>query len=120
MAGIVTTSSNTGSVRTYKMIFTTTSTSLAINWISGTTSAAPTPFSPIDKAAEVTFQNISTAALNVWLGGSDVAVNNGIFIAQNGTYAAGKTPISAAIQLAEWWACATSTGVTVIAQIVKI
>lgn len=128
MAGIVTTSSAAGDgSRIYRMVFTSTSTSLAINWISGTTSQGVTS-DPLDKGVEVTFQNQSTAAVNVYIGPSNVAVGAGntstigslpgIALAQNGTYAIGKRHAPSAIQMSRLWVATTSSIAVVSAHLI--
>lgn len=129
MAGIVTTSSGTGAgSRLYRMAFTTTSTSHAINWISGTTSSGTGLADILDKGCEVTFQNQSTGAVNVYIGGPEVGVAlsststagtlSGIQIAQNGTYAIGKRTAVSAIQMAQYYCTTTSSAAVVVAHLI--
>lgn len=118
MAGIVTTSSNGGNSRLYKMVFTSTSTSLAINWISGTTSGGTT-LDPLDKGSAVTFQNISTGGVSVWVGGAEVAIQSGILLTQNASYTVAPRPGGAgSIQMREWYIATTSSMAQVIAHLI--
>lgn len=131
MPGIVTSSGDTGSVKTYKMIFTSTSTSLAMNFVTGTTSGASSAAS--DKGVYVVFQNQSTVN-NVVIGGPAVTAFGGLGSGAQGmvlgALTTGATNIPAVqvvftagsfsgVQMADWYALATSTGVTVIATLLK-
>lgn len=124
MAGIVTTSSGSGAIRTYRAIFTSTSTSVAINWISGTTSAAGTPWSNLDRGVAVVFQNQSSAA-NITVGGADVTPNaQGIVIGARTATDPGRLEIMfgggpTCIQLPEWYVTSTSSLAVAVAQLIR-
>ena len=121
MPGIVSSSSglSAGSVLTYNAVFTSSTTSTAINWVTGSTSTATSPVSQLYKGVEVTFQNISTGNTDIWIGGADVAQFNGIWLSQQSAYTIGKRHAPSAIQLQEWYVWSTSSSAKAVCQIVR-
>lgn len=126
MPGIVTSTSGGSSVKTYRAVFTSTSTSLAINWVTGSTSTGGSAL-PADKGVFVIFQNQSSAT-NATIGGPDVTPNaQGIVLGILSTVAS-NTPSSytvfsagsfSSIQMTDWYVTSTSSVGIVVAQLVR-
>lgn len=114
MPGIVTVSTAGGSNKSYRAVFTSSTTSLAINFVTGTTATSTGNNAYADKGVAVVFQNQSTAA-DVTVGGSWVTVNAaGIVIAAKsatnpGTLSLSVPVGSTSIQMADWWVTSTSS-----------
>lgn len=113
------------SFKLYRIVTLTTST--PYNFVSGTT-ATSTSTDSGDKGVEVTFQNQSTGATNVWIGGSTMAISigttstvgaGGIMISQNGTYSVGHRHAPTAIQMNDWYVASTSSNAICAAHLVK-
>lgn len=131
MPGIVTSTGLTGgSVKTYRAQFTATSTSVAINWVTGTTASSTGNNTAADKGVMVVFQNQSTGQ-SVYVGGADLAIvapgAQGIVLGVASTSATNVastyTVFSAGsfsnIQMGEWYVMATSSSASVVAQLTK-
>lgn len=129
MPGIVTSTGITvgSSVKTYTAQFTSTSTSLAINLVTGTTATSTSNAVAADKGIMLTFQNLSTAA-NVYIGGSDVSPTIGIVIGAattvstnvSNTYVVfSPTGSNSGIQMNDWYVCATTSAAKVVGQLLK-
>lgn len=112
-------------LKTYRIV--TLSTSTPYSFTTGTT-ATSTGTTAADKGVEVTFQNQSTAATNVYIGDSAMAISiaatsttgaSGIMIAQNGSYQVGKRHAPSAVQMSEWFVISTSSNAICVAQLVK-
>lgn len=114
------------SFKLYRIVTTTTSTPM--NFVTGSTSTASVPYSPDDKGVEVVFQNQSTGAFNVWVGGSTMSISvgatstlgaGGVLIAQNGSYSIGKRHAPAAIQMNDYYVASTSSNAICLAHLIK-
>lgn len=113
------------SFKLYRIL--TASTSTPYNFVSGTT-ATSTSASPDDKGVEVTFQNQSTGATNVWIGGSTMAISigststtgaGGIMVSQNGSYSIGHRHAPSAVQMNDFYVASTSSNAVCVAMLVK-
>lgn len=113
------------SFKLYRIVTTTTST--PINFVTGTTATSTAAVSPNDKGCEVTFQNQSTSAVNIYIASSSASISigatstlgvNGIALAQNGTYAIGKRHAPVAIQMLDYWVLSTSSNAICVAHLV--
>lgn len=114
------------SMKIYRVV--TLTPSVAHSIVSGTTAAATVPASPDDKGVEVTFQNQSTGAVNVYIGPSGFAPSigttsttgtGGIVIAQNGTFSLGHRHAPSAIQMNDFYIASTSSNAVVTAFLLK-
>lgn len=114
------------SMKIYRL--TNFTASAGINFVSGTTAAAVGPIASADKGVEVTFQNQSTSAVNIYVGDVNVVPvigttstlgNGGIVVAQNGTYSVGhRSGAYSAIQMTDWYIASTSTAAIAVALLV--
>lgn len=111
----------------YRIVTTTTSTPM--NVVSGTTAAPASNATYLDKGCEVTFQNQSTAATAIWIGGSAMQITSigatstlgvtGIMIPQNGSYSFGKRHAPSAINLNDFWIASTSSNAICVVHVIK-
>jgi len=128
MPGIVTSTTTSGSVKVYRAVFTSSTTSLAINWVTGSTATSTAGNLPQDKGVWVVFQNQSSVA-NVTICGADLAVNTqGIILGPLSTGTATQqsnsfNPFSAGswsgIQMNDWWITSTSSVAACTAMLLK-
>jgi len=110
----------------YRIVTTTTST--PFSFTSGTTATSSGPIGYDDKGVELTVQNQSTAATNIWIGGSDVVPSigatstlgvGGIMVAQNATFQIGKRHAPSAIQMTDYYVTSTSSNAIAVAFLLK-
>jgi len=114
------------SLTTYRVV--TLSTSTPYNFVTGTTATNTGVPLAANKGVEVTFQNQSTGATNIYVGGSDLTISvgatsttgvGGIVISQNGAYTVGKRSNASAIQMQDWFVISTSSNAICVAQLSK-
>ena len=115
------------SLKLYRL--TNFAASTPINFVTGTSATSTGGAAqPVDKGVEVTFQNQSTSAVNIWIGDSGVVPvigttstlgTGGVILAQNGTYSVGHRHAPSAIQMNEWYMASTSTAAIAFAILVK-
>jgi hypothetical protein len=104
------------SFKMYRIV--TSVASSPMNFVSGTTSGIGTVTDPSDKGVSVTFQNQSTGAINVWIGGSTMSISigststvgaGGVVISQSSSYTISPRHAPSAIQMADYWVASTSS-----------
>lgn len=116
------------SFKYYRVV--TTTPSAPYNIASGTTVAPTANATYLDKGVEVTFQNASTGAITIYIGGSDLQVTDitatstasgtqGISLAQNATFQIGKRHSPTAIVMSDFYVISTSSKGICVAQLLK-
>lgn len=88
------------------------------NIYTGTTAAPSVNCPAADKGVEATFQNQSTGATDIYVGGSDLAVAigatstlgpGGVKLSIGDAYTVGKTLNGGALQMTQFWVVSTSS-----------
>lgn len=102
--------------KTFRVV--TLTATVAHSMTLGTTGTPSAPWSYANKGIEVTFQNQSTAATNIWVGPSDVVPSigatstlgtGGHIIAQNGFITFRAQSNGSGIKMEEWYVASTSS-----------
>lgn len=115
------------SVKTYRIV--TLSTSTPYNFVTGTTATSTGNTVAANKGVTVNFQNQSTGATDVYIGGSDLTISigatsttgvGGVKLAQNGVYTIEPRHSPSAIIMDDWYVCSTSSNAICVAQVVRM
>lgn len=115
------------SITTYRIVTLTTST--PYNFVTGTTATSTGNAVPANKGVTINFQNQSTGATDVYVGGSDLTISigatsttgvGGIKLSQNGSYSIEPRHGASAINMQDWFVCSTSSNSICVAQLLRM
>lgn len=119
--------STNSSATTYRVV--TLTASVPHNFVTGTTATSTSNALTAHKGVEVTFQNQSTSAINVYIvnsvsnvpaiGSTSTLGVGGIALSQNTAYTIGKRHAPSAIQMQDWYVVSTSSNGICVAQLVR-